>query len=464
MVRLEKKEKDDMSKFSIFSLGDKEFKRKYNLKYPYLAGSMVRGISSKEMVVKLAKAGMLGFLGTGGMNYSEIEDAIRFVKKNLTDNQSYGMNLLHTPNNLDNEEKIVNLYLANEVKIVEASAFLLITPALVKYHLKGLKKDNSGNIITSNRILAKISRPEVAKAFLSPAPDEIVHKLLAEKKITQEEAELSKKIPVADDICVESDSGGHTDGQNAFVLLPAMIKLRDEIVISFNYQKRICIGSAGGIGTPEAAAAAFILGADFIMTGSINQCTVEAGTSESAKDLLQQMNIQDTEYTPAGDMFELGAKVQVLKKGLLFPARANKLFDIYRHYNSLDEVDDQMKRQIQDKYFNKDFNSIYNECKKYYNSLGTNEIERSEKNPKVKMALIFKWYFNYSNLLAINGNEENQVNYQIHCGPSLGAFNQWVKGTELENWRNRYVDQIAIKLLNETEEILQERYNRLFNI
>ena len=46
----------------------------------------------------------------------------------------------------------------------------------------------------------------------------------------------------------------------------------------YRYTKAIRVGAAGGIGTPEAAAAAFVLGADFILTGSINQCTVEAGT------------------------------------------------------------------------------------------------------------------------------------------------------------------------------------------
>lgn len=78
--------------------------------------------------------------------------------------------------------------------------------------------------------------------------------------------------------------------------------------------RQIHIGLAGGIGTPQAAVAAFMMGADFILTGSINQCTVEAGTSDCVKNLLQEINVQDTDYAPAGDMFELGAKAQVLKK------------------------------------------------------------------------------------------------------------------------------------------------------
>jgi trans-AT polyketide synthase/acyltransferase/oxidoreductase domain-containing protein len=93
----------------------------------------------------------------------------------------------------------------------------------------------------------------------------------------------------------------------------------------YRYDKPIHVGAAGGIGTLHAAAAPFIMGADFILTGSINQCTVEAGTSDAVKDLLQELNVQDTAYALAGDMFEIGARVQVAKRGLFFPARANKL-------------------------------------------------------------------------------------------------------------------------------------------
>jgi hypothetical protein len=87
---------------------------------------------------------------------------------------------------------------------------------------------------------------------------------------------------------------------------------------------------AGGMYTGIASTGMVIRMADSILTGSSNQCTVEAGTSSRVKDLLQRMNVQDTAYVPFGDMFEIGSKVQVLKKGLFFPARANKLHDLYR--------------------------------------------------------------------------------------------------------------------------------------
>lgn len=436
------------------SLGSPDFKKDYNLTYAYLTGGMYKGVASKEMVVKMGKAGMMGFLGTGGVELPVIEDAIRYIRKELSEGQAYGLNFLHNLNHPEKEEKTVDLYLAYGVKNIEAAAFLTVTPALVKYRAKGLRRNEQKTVTPSNRIIAKISRPEVAETFLSPAPERIVAKLLDENKITPEEAALLKEIPVADDICVEADSGGHTDGGVAYALMPAIIKLRDEMMEKYRYDRKVRVGAAGGIGTPEAAAAAFILGADFIVTGSVNQCTVEAGTSDAVKDMLQQINIQDTEYVPAGDMFELGAKVQVMKKGVFFPARANKLYDLYRQYNSLDEIDEKTRTQIQEKYFKRSFEQIFEECKAYYPA---QEIEKAQRNPKHKMALIFRWYFGYSTNLALRGSEESRVDYQVHCGPALGVFNQWVKGTELENWKNRHVDEIGRKIMTEAAKLLSQR-------
>lgn len=205
--------------------------------------------------------------------------------------------------------------------------------------------------------------------------------------------------------------------------------------------------------------AAFVLGADFILTGSINQCTAEASTSDRVKDLLQQINVQDTVYAPAGDMFESGSKVQVLKKGVFFPARANKLHDLYQRYDSLSDIDQKTLTQIEEKYFKRSIDQVYEDIKSYQ---PLKEIEKAERNPKHKMALIFRWYFRYSSDLAIRGSGESKVDYQIHCGPALGAFNQWVKGTELENWRNRHVGEIGEKLMTETAQLLNAKIQSLF--
>lgn len=42
---------------------------------------------------------------------------------------------------------------------------------------------------------------------------------------------------MADDICAEGDSGGHTDCAVAFVLLPTILRLRDKMVKNMDINK-----------------------------------------------------------------------------------------------------------------------------------------------------------------------------------------------------------------------------------
>lgn len=445
-------------------LGSASFRKAYGVRYPYIAGAMYRGISSVDMVVRMAKSGMMGFLGTGGVPLSLVEDRIVTIQSELQDGQAYGVNLLNSLNDTRLEMDTVDLLLKLNVRHVEAAAYMQnLSLPLVQYRTHGINRDESGDIVIPNKIIAKVSRPEVAEAFLSPPPEKLLRALQESGTITADEADLARSIPMSDDLCVEADSGGHTDQGVAYALMPAMIMLRDRMQEKYRYENKVRVGAAGGIGTPEAAAAAFMLGADFILTGSINQCTVEADTSDLVKDLLQDMNIQDTDYAPAGDMFELGAKVQVLKRGLFFPARANKLYELYRMHNSLDELDPGTRKKLQEKYFGRTFEDIYKEVKDYFLSYDPKEIEKAESNPKHKMALVFRWYYYFTTNLALEGKRARKVDFQIHTGPALGAFNQWVKGTDLEDWRRRHVDEVALKLICETAELLGKRFNALLD-
>jgi trans-AT polyketide synthase, acyltransferase and oxidoreductase domains len=443
---------------SAEDLGSPSFRRRHRLKYAYLAGSMYKGIASKELVIRMGKAGLLGFLGTGGLTIARIEADLRFIQSELRDRGVYGLNLLASPMLPDLEEATVDLYLRYNVPRIEAAAFTQVSPALVRYRSKGLAHNRDGTIHIPKKLLAKVSRPEVAEQFLSPPPATTLRRLTQSGRITAQEAQIAGELPMADEICVEADSAGHTDRGVLHAILPVMLRLRDAAVRRYRYPTAISVGAAGGLGTPEAIAAAFILGADFVLTGSINQCTVEAGTSETAKDLLQEAGVQDTDIVPAGDMFEFGAKVQVLKKGLLFPSRAKKLYDLYRQYDSLEQIDPQTRAQLETRYFKRSFAEIFAETKQYYLRVLPQVIERAERDPKQKMALVFRWYFIHTNRLALRGDPAEKVDYQIHCGPAMGAFNQWVKGTELEDWRNRHVDGIAEHLMQGAARFLQGRF------
>ena len=449
-------------KIEAGELGASTFRERYGLKYAYVTGSMYRGISSKELVVAMGKAQMLGFLGTAAQSLEHIKDDLDHIQRSLPNGRAYGANLICHLSNPSIEMARIELFISMGVRCVEAAAFMVMTPALVFYRLQGLSKSSDGSIKCQNHIVAKVSRPEVAKAFLNPAPKDIVQKLLDEGKITQAQAQMSEQVPMSHDICVEADSGGHTDQGVASVLFPAIAMIRDEMQMKYSQPERIHVGLAGGIGAPPAVIGAFIMGADFILTGSINQCTVESGASPEVKGLLESINVQDTDYAPAGDMFEIGAKVQVLKKGVFFPARGNKLYNLYKHYDRWSDIPEQTRKQIERLFFNRSYEEVWQEVIVHNERKGQfKNLEEARNNEKHKMALIFRWYFAYTTRITLNGELDHRTNFQVHTGPALGAFNQWVKGTELASWQKRHVDQIAYRLMSSAAEQLNKQLNTL---
>jgi trans-AT polyketide synthase, acyltransferase and oxidoreductase domains len=283
----------------------------------------------------------------------------------------------------------------------------------------------------------------------------LLNALLKEGAITAEHATLAREVPMSHDLCVEADCGGHTDGGIPTILLPPILELRERLVGHFHYREPICMGLAGGIGMPVSAAAAFAMGADFIVTGSINQCTVESGASDTVKTMLQEAGIHDMAFAPAGDRFESGSRIQVLKKGVLFPMRANKLYSLYTQYGGLEEIPEAERNKLERNFFKRGMANIWQERLALLKSQGQErEVALAQANPKVRMAQIFRWYFEYSNQLALSGSKDDVVNYQIHTGPALGAFNQWVKGTRLEPWTQRRVDEIGVALMDAAAEHL----------
>ena len=132
---------------------------------------------------------------------------------------------------------------------------------------------------------------------------------------------------MADDLTAEADSGGHTDNQAAVVLIPTMLALRDRLQGSIG-SRAPRVGAAGGISTPWSAAAALAMGAGYLVVGSVNQACVESGTSDAVRKMLAEAQQADIAMAPAADMFEMGVKVQVLKRGTMFAMRAAKLHEL----------------------------------------------------------------------------------------------------------------------------------------
>jgi len=62
--------------------------------------------------------------------------------------------------------------------------------------------------------------------------------LVEDGKITAEQAQLARLVPMADDVTVEADSGGHTDNRPLVSLVPSIIRLRDELQEKYHLLKR----------------------------------------------------------------------------------------------------------------------------------------------------------------------------------------------------------------------------------
>lgn len=427
-------------------LGDPSFCRDYGLRYPYISGAMANGIGSVDIAVAMAEAGMLGFFGAAGVRPEGVAAAIDEFRRRAGQ-APFGVNLIHTPHEPAWEEKVVDLLLQKGVRLVEASAYLRLTLPVVRYRVKGIHQDVMGNIVTPNRIVAKVSRVEVARQFMAPPPAKMLELLVKQGEITPKQAELAARVPVAQDITAEADSGGHTDNRPAVALLPTLCALRDKLQQEHGFEMPMRVGLAGGISTPASAAAAFAMGAAFILVGSVHQACVESGSSDLVRQMLAEASQADIAMAPAADMFEMGVNLQVLKRGTMFPMRAARLYELYRGYPSLEAIPQNERETIEKTIFRCSLEEVWEQTRLYFVQRDISQVQRAESDGKHKMALVFRWYLGKSSHWANAGVTERKIDFQIWCGPAMGAFNEWVAGTPLAQPKNRRVAPVAQNIL-----------------
>ncbi|MDR1045592.1 MAG: PfaD family polyunsaturated fatty acid/polyketide biosynthesis protein [Candidatus Adiutrix sp.] len=428
------------------SFGSPAFKAEYGLKYAYVGGSMVGAISSRAMVKALAEGGALGFLGASGLTPARVDEEVAALSGELA-GRAFGACLIHTPQDPSWEEKAAEIYLKRQVRVIEASAFMQLTPSLVRYRLSGAARRPDGSIFTPNRILAKVSRLELARRFFAPPPDKLVKECLKRGWLNEAEAALAPFVPMAGDLTAEADSGGHTDFRPSLPLWPAMAAAAREMTEKYNYAVPLRVGAAGGIGTPAALLAAASVGASYVVTASINQSCLESGLAPAGRELLARAGQADMVQGPAADMFELGAKVQVLKFGTLYAMRAQKLAEAYHQCASLDDIPAADREMFETQIFKQPLADIWAQTRAFFGERDPAQVLRAEGDPKYKMALVFRWYLGQASRWAIGGVEDRRPDWQIFCGPAQGAFNEWAKGSVFEAPENRRVMDLALNLL-----------------
>jgi PfaD family protein len=429
-------------------LGDPGFGSTHAVRFPYVAGAMANGIATTRLVVAMARAQMLGVFGAAGLALPQVEAAIETIERELgADGPSWAINLIHSPAEPELESALADLYVRRGVRRVCASAYMALTLPVVRYACTGLRRSPDGRIERRHRLIATVSRPEVATHFLCPPPAEMLRALVDGGALTPVEAGLAAKLPLAEDITVEADSGGHTDNRPLVAVLPLIASLRDRLCAEHGYERPVRVGVAGGLGHPAAVAAAFAAGAAYVLTGSINQCTVESGLSDVAKRMLLEAGVADVAMAAAADMFELGVKVQVLGRGTLFAPRANRLYQIYVAYPGLDALPDAVRAELEERILGAPIATVWRETEAYWRVRRPAEVERAEGDPKHRMALVFRWYLGRSSRWAIDGEVGRRADFQVWCGPAMGVCNDWLRGSLLEPLESRSAPQLALNLL-----------------
>ncbi|GAA3830181.1 PfaD family polyunsaturated fatty acid/polyketide biosynthesis protein [Streptomyces phyllanthi] len=445
-------------------LGDRSFCETHGTRFAYVSGEMANGIATTQLVIAMARARMLGFFGAAGLPPARVEQAVDELAAALPGQTNWGVNLIHSPSEPRTEDAVADLLLRRGVPNVSASAFMDLTPAVVRLAASGLRTDRSGQVVRRTRLFAKVSRTEVAEKFMSPAPRPLLDALVADGLLEPAEARLATRVPVAEDVTVEADSGGHTDNRPLVALLPAVLGLRDGLAARFGHGRQVRVGAAGGLGTPASVAAAFALGAAYVMTGSVNQVSAEAGLSDEAKALLTRADTADIAMAPASDMFELGVKVQVLSKGTMFAPRAGRLYEIYQAHASLEEIPPEVRDTLERRVLGCPLDEVWAQTRAFWQERDPRELERAESDPRHRMALVFRWYLGRSSAWAITGEPSRRADYQIWCGPAMGAFNRWAAGSFLAGPARPSAVQIALNLLDGAAAVTRAHQLRSYGV
>ena len=127
----------------------------------------------------------------------------------------------------------------------------------------------------------------------------------------------------------------------------------------------------------------------------------------------------------------------------MFAQRAAELYEIYQRHDSLEALPPALRGALEDRTFRMPLAQVWEETQRFWARRNPEELSRAEGDLKHKMALCFRWYVGRSSRWAIAGEPSRRLDYQIWCGPAMGAFNRWVAGSFLEPPSSRGVVQIA---------------------
>jgi len=102
---------------------------------------------------------------------------------------------------------------------------------------------------------------------------------------------------------------------------------------------------------------------------------------------------------------------------------------------------------VEQQVFRRPLDTVWDETLAYFRRRDPDQLARAEGNPKRRAALVFRWYLGMASRWAKTGEADRAVDYQIWCGPAMGSFNAWVRGTYLAAPEHRRVADVARQIM-----------------
>ncbi len=230
---------------------------------------------------------------------------------------------------------------------------------------------------------------------------------------------------MADDVTAEADSGGH-NRQSAGDRTPA-----DDAAPwgpdgrSTAMTGPLWIARGGGSSFPWVAAGASAMEAAYLVTGSVNQACVEAGTSTPSARCSPRRDRRTLRWPQPPTCSRWGSRCagpeawhDVRRCG---PASSSSIYSPC--YDAIERIPAAERAMLEKELLRASGDDLGPDAEHFQRPATRRQIERALRDPKHKMALIFRWYLGQSSPGPARVNPR---------GPSItrsGAALRWPRST-----------------------------------
>jgi PfaD family protein len=105
--------------------------------------------------------------------------------------------------------------------------------------------------------------------------------------------------------------------------------------------------------------------------------------------------------------------------------------------------------------------TIWAQTAEFFKVRDPKQLDRAAQDPKHRMALTFRWYLGQASRWANAGEASRKLDFQVWCGPAMGAFNEWAKGSFLDDAQQRRVAVVARNLMAGAAVLTEAYFRRL---